>query len=265
MTGCLAPPHAARRLIMAVLVALVVALAWCPAVAIAWELLEAGRLGPVAIVRAEGEPKGTIIVFSDPRGNFTDLEPAVRAVATAGYGVAVVDSAHYLTAIDRGSEDCHRIQDDLSALIRLIAQQGSATAGGPPTLVGSGAGGAIAYAALAQAGPGDFVGAIGFEFSPDVPGRVPFCAPVSIERSANGYRYPPVVQTQGWWRMATTTPNDPALRPYAKGDPARLVVLRGYDDLGSVVLGIVSGEARPAAPGSMTIADLPLVTLPTPT
>jgi hypothetical protein len=55
------------------------------------------------------------------------------------------------------------------------------------------------------------------------------------------------------------------LRSYAKGDPARLVVLRGYDDLGSAVLGIVSGEARPAAPGSMTIADLPLVTLPTPT
>jgi type IV secretory pathway VirJ component len=240
-----------------------VALAWCPAVAIAWEGVEAGQLGRVSIVRTEGEPKGTIIVFSDPRGNSTDLQQAVRALADAGYEVAVVDSAHYLAAINRGSEDCHPIQDDVSALIRLIAQQGAATAGGPPILVGSGAGGAIAYAALAQAGPGDFAGAIGFEFSPDVPGRVPFCAPVTIERSANGYRYPPVVQTQGWWRMATKTPDNSALRPYAKGDPARLVVLRGYDDLGSAVLGIVSGEARPAAPGSMTIADLPLVTLPT--
>jgi type IV secretory pathway VirJ component len=217
---------------MAVLAALVVALAWGPGVAIAWERVEAGRLGPVAIVRAEGEPKGSIIVFSDPRGNFTDLEQAVRAVAEAGYGVAVVDSAHYLTAIDRGSEDCHRIQDDLSALIRLIAQQGSATAGGPPILVGSGAGGAIAYAALAQAGPGDFAGAIGFEFSPDVPGRVPptdTATRPSSKRKAGGAwqrrrrmtrrcgRTPKVIRLASSSFAATTT----LAPPYSGSFPAR--------------------------------------------
>ena len=65
--------------------------------------------------------------------------------------------------------------------------------------------------------------------------------------------------------MATQTPDDPTLQPYANGDPARLVRLRDYDDLGSAALGILAGETRPVAPGSSTIEELPLVLLPTPT
>ena len=238
---------------------------WCSVTAKAWDQVDVGRLGPVKVIRGDSQVKGTVIVFSDPSGKVSDLEQAVRAIAEAGYAVAAVDSAQYLAAVDRGSEECHQLKDDLSALLHVLAGSSTRAALGPPVLVGSGAGGAIAYAALAQAGPGDFAGAIGFQFTPDLPGRIAFCAPPRVERTAEGYRYPPVLRTQGWWRMATQTPDDPTLQPYANGDPAQLVRLRDYDDLGSATLGILAGETPPVAPGSSTIEELPLVLLPTPT
>jgi type IV secretory pathway VirJ component len=65
--------------------------------------------------------------------------------------------------------------------------------------------------------------------------------------------------------MATNTPDDPVLQPYVNGDPARLVRLRDYYDIGSAILGVLAGESESTAPESAAIEDLPLVLLPTTT
>lgn len=230
---------------------------------LASERADLGRLGAVDINRATEGYKGTIIVFSDPKSPIADLADSRDAMVEAGFTVAMVDSAHYLAGVDQVTDACDRIADDLAPLLKLLSGPASPS-GMLPVLVGSGAGGAIAYAALATAKPSSFSGAIGVTFDPVVPAKIPFCAAGAIERTAHGYRYPPAAPLSGWWRMATETADDPALQPYAAGDKKRFVELRDYDDLASVVLGILASEARAAAPAKLSIDELPLVLLPTP-
>lgn len=248
----------------AIALAMVVGLLMLQSTAFASERADAGRFGSVEISRAAGDSKGTIIVFSDPQKPAAELADARDAIVEAGYTVALVDSAHYLAEVDRTTDACERIDEDLAPLLRQLAVSPKQP-GGEVVLVGSGAGGAIAYAALAGAKPPGVSGAIGVRFDPVLLAKVPFCTAGAIERTAKGYRYPPSAQLPGWWRMATETADDPALQPYAGGDKTRFVEMRDYDDLASVVLGILASEARALAPAKVSIDELPLVLLPTET
>jgi type IV secretory pathway VirJ component len=66
----------------------------------------------------------------------------------------------------------------------------------------------------------------------------------------------------GFWRIATPSPDDEGLRAYARNREDIIFPLRPYDDLASAVIGVLA-DAAPASPAaSGGIESLPLVLLP---
>jgi type IV secretory pathway VirJ component len=225
------------------------------------ESIDFPRLGPVTLIDPARPPSGVVIVFSDP----ADLHPisraSLRALSEAGQVVAVVDSHRYSASLESAKGGCIRASDDLLALKLKLFQQYRLSENSTTVLAGSGAGGALAYAVLAQSDPGQFSGAMAVQFNPELPGRVPLCAGAPYEKTPTGFRYLPVTSLNGFWRIATASPENAVLRPYAQHQKDVIFPLRPYDDFSSAVISVIADAVHPTEPGGK-IEDLPLVLLP---
>ncbi len=230
--------------------------------ATAAEKLDLPRLGAVTIVEPSGQPLGVVILFSDLVATDPIPRESLRALAEAGQAVAVVDTARYLDALDRAGGGCSRAADDLSDLKNKLFHRHHLSKDVSAVLAGPGAGGALAYAVLAQSEPGQFSGAVAFEFNPELPGRQPLCQGAPYAQTPGGFRYLPVGHLNGFWRMATASPEDKELRPYVQGRKDVIFPLRSYDDLSSAVISVIADAAHPSTPIGPGVDDLPLVLLP---
>lgn len=226
------------------------------------EILDLPRLGPVMINDPTGPPLGTVILFSDPAVTDPIPRESLRALAEAGQAVAVVDSNRFLAALDRAGGGCSRASGDLVALKSLLLARPHCSKNAFTVLAGPGAGGALAYAVLAQSEPGQFSGAVAFGFNPELPGSQPFCPGAPYAKTPAGFRYLPVDRLNGFWRMATASPGDEQLQSYAQGQQGVIFTLRSYDDLASAIIGVITDVAHTSSPPGPGIDDLPLVLLP---
>ncbi|MCB2149009.1 MAG: hypothetical protein KQI81_21185 [Deltaproteobacteria bacterium] len=226
------------------------------------ETLGLPHLGPVAIIDPTGPAAGVVILFSDPTATDPIPRESLRALAEAGQAVAVVDTAMYLEALDRAGGGCSRASEDLSALKIMLFHRHRLSEDGFAVLAGPGAGGALAYAVLAQSEPGQFSGAVSFGFNPELPGRQPLCPGAPYVQTPGGFRYLPVDHLNGFWRIATASPQDKELRPYVRGRNNVIFPLRPYDDLSSAVISVIADAAHVTTPAGRGVDDLPLVLLP---
>ena len=220
------------------------------------------RLGPVAIIDPTGPPVGVVILFSDPAATGPIPLESMRSLAEAGQAVAVVDTGRYLTVLDSAGGGCSRASDDLIALKALLFDRHHLPGNASTVLAGPGAGGALAYTVLAQSEPGQFSGAVAFGFNPELPGRQPLCPGAPYAKTPGGFRYLPVNHLNGFWRIATTSPDDENLRPYVRNRKVVIFPLRPYDDLVSAVISVIADAAHPSTPIGPGVDDLPLVLLP---
>lgn len=135
--------------------------------------IQFGRFGTIPVVRPQGEPTQVVLLLSGDKG-VGEMENKMAAVL-AGQGALVleIDSPHYLQAT--GQIHCIFPGADFEG----VSQFGQSKLGmanfKPPILVGTGSGAQLAYAALAQAPPGTFAGAVSAGFCAVLNSQRPLC------------------------------------------------------------------------------------------
>lgn len=187
-----------------------------------------GRLGTVVVTKPKGPPASVALLLTDgPPGSGRGGQLA-SALSQRGALVLGVDASAYLRVLAR-EKRCAYPAGDLEALSQGYQQHAALPEYLHPTLVGEGAGAALADATLAQAPVGTFTGAVGLDARPQ---QVHFCAGPGREQepSREGGRAPLV--------QVASVPE----------------LLKAYDT--------ASERSAPAPLSSNAVKDLPLVEVP---
>jgi type IV secretory pathway VirJ component len=207
--------------------------------------IDAGRLGAVRVFAPEGRRAALVFLFSDAQGFGPALDGLARRLASEGVGVVGVDLPTYLAGLAASDDGCHYLLSEIEALAHRLERELGYEGYRSPILAGIGAGGTLAYAALAQSPAATLAGALGVDPAPALATRVPLCAGAPATAVAGGFAYGPRAALPGFWR------------PLATGDPS------APRDPAQRLLAALESEVAPApAPGADELADLPLIELP---
>jgi type IV secretory pathway VirJ component len=223
--------------------------------------LEAGRLGRVRVFEPGGPPASLVFLFSSGSGWSEGLEDAAQEIAGEGSTVVGVDLREYLAGLAASDDGCHYVVAELEELGHGLEREFAYPSYRSPILAGVGAGGLLAYAALAQAPAATLSGAVSVDPSASLETRVPLCAGApATAQPGGGFSYGPRADLPGWWSVAPIEglPADLAAlaRPVADGPGADASQEERLVALLRPVVG--AGGSR----GGRDLADLPLVELP---
>jgi type IV secretory pathway VirJ component len=225
-------------------------------------LFQAGRFGMVSLVRPEHAPTRVVFVFSDLDGWTAAYDGAARTLAGSGAVVVGVDLPQYLRALAASDERCHNVIPEIEDLSQRLQRDFQFAGYRSPLLAGIGAGGTLAYAALAQSPAVTIVGAIGVDPAAALPTKVPLCAGApATAATGGGFSYGPQPRLNGWWRVsaAQLSPQLAAVVEQSKG----VVVNVHGTPLDRLLSAVRAALPSTATPGPATaLADLPLVELP---
>ncbi|HEV8577806.1 MAG TPA: AcvB/VirJ family lysyl-phosphatidylglycerol hydrolase [Thermoanaerobaculia bacterium] len=139
------------------------------------ESLTYGRFGTVALYRESPHPRHVVLFFSGDGGWNQGVVEMAKILAGMDSVVAGINVPHYLKQLAASKETCSYPAADLEALSKLIQKKLGFPSYVTPVLVGYSSGATLVYAALVQAPPNTFRGAISMGFCPDLPLRHPFC------------------------------------------------------------------------------------------
>jgi type IV secretory pathway VirJ component len=248
------------------------------AVHAAEESIEYGPFGRVAVYRDSPHPRHVALLVSGDEGWNGFVIDAARALASLDTLVLGVDLPRYARALAVSWDEVYAAAD-----LEVLSQFAQRRLGMPmyaqPVLVGYEAGGTLAYAALAQANPNTFRGAVSLSFCPELRLSKPLGRGRGLEtRRLPGdglYRILPAHRLFGGWivlqgdRHRSCDGVDVA--GYVKGVPHGKIVLLSGDPragqwttaLREAFLGLArraSVEDRIAR--GVDVSDLPLVEVP---
>jgi type IV secretory pathway VirJ component len=217
----------------------------------------AGRLGEVRLYQPADTPAAFVFVFSDRDGWTPALDAVARRLAGAAAVVAGVDLPEYLKRLAASDDGCHYVVAELEDFSEREQRELAFAGYRSPIVAGIGAGGTLAYAALAQAPAATLGGAVSVDPTPELATRVPLCegAPVS-PAAGGGYRYGPRSNLPGWWRVSALAPVAPDLAAMIEKAGGELDTGAGPADgrLAKLLTAAVAGGGPPG--------DLPLVPMP---
>lgn len=203
---------------------------------------------------AAGRADGMIFLFSAADGWNVALDGDAQALAADGNAVVGVDLPQYLRGLAASDDGCHYLLSEIEDLSKRVQRELGFADYRSPVLAGVGAGGTLAYAALAQAPAATVAGTVSIDAAPALGTRVPLCpgAP-STPADGGGFAYGPAARLPGWW-VASKAGLADALRALAtpapsEGPPATQLL--------AALRGVLGGER-----GAAALADLPLVELP---
>jgi type IV secretory pathway VirJ component len=135
--------------------------------------IQFGRFGTIPVVHPQGEPTQVVLLLSGDQG-VGELEGKMAALlASQGALVLEIDSARYFQAT--GQIHCIFPGADFEGVSQFGQQRLGLATYRPPILVGTGTGAELAYAALAQAPPGTFAGAVSAGFCTVLNSQRPLC------------------------------------------------------------------------------------------
>jgi type IV secretory pathway VirJ component len=181
--------------------ALVLLLVWSTASS-AQQILYYEPFGEVSVFRPTSAPRHVAIVISGDAG----LDPIARTIAEQlaprATLVLGVDLGQYRERLATGWADEVYPSADLELLSQFAQRALRVTAYESPVLVGVGAGAALVYAALAEANPNAFRGAISVGFCPRLalPNRPGHGRNLDADPIDGGvFRFVPPPQVQGRW------------------------------------------------------------------
>lgn len=201
-------------------------------------LREAGRLGAVRVYRPAGTPQALVFVLSDRDGWSPGLDALARPLAARGAAVVGVDLPQYLRGLAASDDGCHYVLSELEELSHRLQREWQFPAYRSPIVAGVGAGGTLAYAALAQAPAATLEGGLGPEVLPALPTRVPLCPGARAKAAAGGgFRYARDAHLPGWWQPISVGP-------------------RFLEELQTAIEGHLPHAAPPETPEELS--DLPL-------
>jgi type IV secretory pathway VirJ component len=177
-------------------------------------LRTAGRLGRVLLFRPAPPPRAFVFLFSGGAGFGGALEEAARALAAGGAAVVGVDLSQYLRGLGASADGCHYVVAELEALSQALQRELGFAGYQSPVLAGVGAGGTLAYAALAQAPAATLGGAVAVDAAPALATRVPLCAGAPASAAPEGgFAYAPREELPAPFRAAADERIDAALAP----------------------------------------------------
>jgi len=247
------------------------------------ETLKYGRLGTVTLYRQSPHPRHVVLFLSGDGGWNQGVVDMAWILAGMDSVVAGIDLPHYLRQLAVSREACSYPAADLEALSKLIQKKLGFASYEAPVLVGYSSGATLVYAALVQAPPNTFRGAISMGFCPDLPLRHPFCEGHGLKGEpgpkGKGISFLPAANLEQPWiafqgEADKVCFKDDVVRYAAKVKGAEVVLLpkvghgftkqarwvpqlrQSFNRLG----GEDKAAARPAVPGELK--DLPLVAVP---
>ncbi len=130
--------------------------------------------GTVHVYAPQGSPAQVVLFISGDGGWNLGVIPMARRLQSEGALVAGIDIRTYLAGLEK-SGACAYPAGSLEELSRAVQLRHHLQEYRAPILVGYSSGATLVYAALAQAPPEAFRGAISLGFCPDVSLRTPLC------------------------------------------------------------------------------------------
>jgi type IV secretory pathway VirJ component len=152
------------------------------------ELRDAGRLGRVELFRpdAEGPPDDLVFLFSGVEGDSRALRRAARELADDNTAVVGVDLPSYLHGLAASDDGCHYVIAEIEDLAHQLEREFGFAGYRSPLLAGVGAGGTLAYAALAQSPAATIGGAVAVDPTPSLHTRVALCEGAAVSPAREG-------------------------------------------------------------------------------
>ncbi|MDB6045552.1 MAG: putative AcvB-related protein [Gammaproteobacteria bacterium] len=145
------------------------------------ETLTHGRFRDVHIYRPKGEVRHFAILLSGDGGWGSTLGSIADSLAATGTLVAGVDVADLFESLEKDGGDCVFPVGDLENLSHFVQAYYKVPTYFTPILIGHSAGASLAYAAIAQAPPGTFTGALSLSFCADLDLHKPLCKAADLQ------------------------------------------------------------------------------------
>jgi type IV secretory pathway VirJ component len=219
--------------------------------------LLAGRLGTVAVWAAIGQPRAFVFVFSGEEGWTPPLDAAAIELSRQAVAVVAVDLRRYLAELRASDDGCHYLISELEDLSKRLQREAKVEHYLSPILAGVGAGGTLAYAALAQSPAATVAGAVSVDPTPILQTKVPLCPGAPAEADPRGgFEYGPAPHLPGWWRLSTSGALAPAVAALAMKQDRDLDVASAPAVRLARLVTATLGIAEP------TRLDLPIVEIP---
>jgi type IV secretory pathway VirJ component len=225
-------------------------------------IFQGGRLGMVSLLKPERTPDAMVFVFSGLEGWSAAYDGVARTLAGMGAVVVGVDLPQYLRNLAASNDGCHYVIAEIEDMSERLQRDFRFARYQSPILAGIGAGGALAFAALAQSPAATIGGAISVDPAAALGTRVPLCAGApATAAEGGGFTYGPQPKLNGWWRVSAAAPLSPQLAAVVEQSKGVIADVQGTP------LQRLLALIRGALPSSVTavanpLADLPLVELP---
>ena len=140
-----------------------------------------GRFHDVHVYKPKSEVRHFALFLSGDGGWDDGLADIARALAAQGTLVAGIDTSDLFEELEKDGGKCVFPVGDLENLSHFIQAYYKVPTYFTPILIGHSAGASMAYAALAQAKPGTFTGALSMSFCVDLDLRKPMCKAGDLE------------------------------------------------------------------------------------
>lgn len=250
-----------RRALVPVALAAFSALAACQP-RVSERIFQGGRFGMVPLFTPNRTPDALLFVFSDLQGWDAAYAGAARQIAGMGAVVVGVDLPQYLRNLAASKDGCHYVIAEIEDMSERLQRDLHFAGYQSPILAGVGAGGTLAYAALAQSPAATIAGAISVDPAAALRTRVPLCAGAPARAESSGFVYGAQPNVNGWWRISTTAPLTPALAAVVEQASGAVADIRGepFERLLMLVRTALPSTAPSLLP--VALAQLPLTELP---
>jgi type IV secretory pathway VirJ component len=220
-------------------------------------------LGRVELFVGPGNPQALLFLISGTEGWNPELAAAAERLAAAGGVVVGVELDRWVAGLGH-ADKCHYLVSDVEQLAKQLEREFGLRDYLSPILVGVGAGGTLAYGALAQAPAATLKGAASLDPAPTLATPRPLCAGApSTPADQGAFAYGRRDDLPGWWRIGL---RGGAANPFPWADEvqaAETVMLPAGLPLADALERLVAPAVMDVVhPGEGPLADLPLVELP---
>lgn len=247
------------------------------------ETVSHGRFHEVHLYKPKSEVRHFVLFFSGDGGWDEGLADIARSLAHQGALVAGIDTADLFEELEKDDGACVFPVGDLENLSHFVQAYYKVPTYFTPILVGYSAGASLVYAALAQAPPNTFAGALSLSFCVDLDLHKPLCKTPHLQYSARAdgggvTLQPPARQLAApWIALHGTDDKECAIheaRAFVTQTPgARFVELPGishnYDDVDkwmpqfdAAYEQLVAHEPHHLQAAPKSLADLPIIEVP---
>ena len=220
-------------------------------------------MGTVALVRPGRPPDAFVFVFSDLDGWTAAYDGVARELASVGAVVVGVDLPQYLRNLAASNDGCHYVVAEIEDMSQRLQRDLHFVSYRSPILAGIGAGGTLAYAALAQSPAATVAGAISVDPAATLNTKVKLCAGAPATAAVGGgFTYGPQPILNGWWRVSAATPVSPQLAMVIEESKGVVSDIHGTSLQRLLQLMRGSLPCSEAAARSDALEGLPLTELP---